>query len=44
MFLPQTLLGNPKGAVELPNPNTCPEVKLCLLFIYSDSRNSLPRD
>ena len=29
----QTLLGNPKGSVELGNPNTCAETKLCLNFI-----------
>ena len=29
----QTLLGNPKGPVELGNPNTCVETKLCLNFI-----------
>ena len=31
--LSQTLLGNPKGPVELGNPNTCAETKLCLNFI-----------
>ena len=29
----QTLFGNPKGSVELGNPNTCAETKLCLNFI-----------
>ena len=29
----QTLFGNPKGPVELGNPNTCAETKLCLNFI-----------
>ena len=47
-FLPikllQTFLGNLKGPVELGNPNTCAEVKLCLFFISFSSRNSLPRD
>ena len=32
-LLSQTLFGNPKGAVELGNPNTCAETKLCLNFI-----------
>ena len=32
-FLSQTLFGNPKGPVELNNPNTCAETKLCLNFI-----------
>ena len=31
--LSQTLFGNPKGPVELGNPNTCTETKLCLNFI-----------
>ena len=31
--LSQTLFGNPKGPVELGNPNTCAETKLCLNFI-----------
>ena len=31
--LSQTLFGNPKGPVELDNPNTCAETKLCLNFI-----------
>ena len=38
--LSQTLFGNPKGPVELGNPNTCAETKLCLILIYSDSRSS----
>ena len=29
----QTLFGNSKGPVELGNPNTCAETKLCLNFI-----------
>ena len=29
----QTLFGNPKRPVELGNPNTCAETKLCLNFI-----------
>ena len=29
----QTLFGNPKGPVELGNPNTSAETKLCLNFI-----------
>ena len=33
MSLSQTLFGNPKGPVELGNPNTCAETKLCLNFI-----------
>ena len=33
MLLSQTLFGNPKGPVELGNPNTCAETKLCLNFI-----------
>ena len=33
MWLSQTLFGNPKGPVELGNPNTCAETKLCLNFI-----------
>ena len=32
-LLSQTLFGNPKGPVELGNPNTCAETKLCLNFI-----------
>ena len=40
----QTLLRNPKGPVELGKLNTNTEVKLCLFFIYSGSRNSLARD
>ena len=28
-----TLLENPKGLVELGNPNTCAEVKHCYLFV-----------
>ena len=32
-WLSQTLFGNPKGPVELGNPNTCAETKLCLNFI-----------
>ena len=31
--LSQTLFGNPKEPVELGNPNTCAETKLCLNFI-----------
>ena len=30
----QTLFGNPKGPVELGNPNTCAEIKLCLNFLF----------
>ena len=39
----QALFGNPKEPVELGNPNTCAETKLCLNFIlfYSGSRSSL---
>ena len=37
----QTLFGNPKGPVELGNPNTCAETKLCLNLFYSGSRSSL---
>ena len=37
-----TLVGNPKGPIELGNPNTC--AKVLFIFIYSDYRNSLPRD
>ena len=37
-FVSQTLLGKPKGSVELGNPNTNPEKKLCLFFIYFGSR------
>ena len=29
-YMSQTLFGNPKGPVELGNPNTCAETKLCL--------------
>ena len=28
-----TLFGNPRGPVELGNPNICAETKLCLNFI-----------
>ena len=31
--LSQTFFGNPKGPVELGNPNTCAKTKLCLNFI-----------
>ena len=37
----QTLFGNPKGPVEIGNPNTCAETKLCLILFYYGSRNSL---
>ena len=37
----QILFGNPKGPIELGNPNTCVETKLCLILFYSDSRSSL---
>ena len=37
----QTFFGNPKGPVELGNPNTCAETKLCLVLFYSCSRSSL---
>ena len=33
LIVSQTLFGNPKGPVELGNPNTCAETKLCLNFI-----------
>ena len=33
LLLSQTLLGNPKGPVELGNPNTGAETKLCLNLI-----------
>ena len=36
----QTLFGNPKGPVELDNPDTCAETKLCLILFYSGSRSS----
>ena len=39
--LSQTLFGNPKEPVELGNPNTCAETKLCLILFYSGSRSSL---
>ena len=32
--LSQTLFGNPKGPVELGNPSTCAETKLCLKFYF----------
>ena len=41
MQLLQNLFGNPKGPVELGNPNTCAETNLCLNFIYFSSRSSL---
>ena len=44
LSLSETLLGNPRGPVEQGNPNTCAEVKLCLFFIYSDSKSSLLQD
>ena len=31
----QTLFGNPNEPVELGNPNTCAETKLCLILFYS---------
>ena len=37
----QTLFGNPKGPVELSNPNTCAKTKLCLVLFYSGSRSSV---
>ena len=37
----QTLFGNPKGPIELGNPNTCAETKLCLILFYSGLRSSL---
>ena len=37
--LSQTLFGNPKGPVELGNPNTCAETKLCLNFILFRLKN-----
>ena len=33
LYVSRTLFGNPKGPVELGNPNTCAETKLCLNFI-----------
>ena len=36
----QTLFGNPKGPIELGNPNTYAKTKLCQILFYSDSRNS----
>ena len=39
MQVSQTLFGNPKGPVELGNPNTCAETKLCLILFYSGSRS-----
>ena len=33
----QTLFGNSKEPVELANPNTCAETKLCLILFYSGS-------
>ena len=30
-----TLLGNPKGPIELGNPNICAEAKLCLFLFTS---------
>ena len=41
IWLSQTLFGNPKKPVELGNPNTCAETKLCLILFYSGSRSSL---
>ena len=32
--LSETLLGNSRGPVEVGNPSTCAEVKLCLLFLF----------
>ena len=32
MCLSQISFGNPKGPVELGNPNTCAETKLCLIL------------
>ena len=42
----QTLLVNPKELVELDNPNTCAEVKVCLFFYLFRLKkySSLPRD
>ena len=40
MGVSQTLFGNPKGPVELGNPNTCAKTKLCLILFYSGSRSS----
>ena len=41
-MLLQTLLGNRKGPVELDNPNTCAEVKVCL-FIFIRLDINLPK-
>ena len=38
-----TLLANPKGPIELGNPNTYVEVKLYLSLFYAGSRNSWSR-
>ena len=38
--LSQTLVGNLKGPVELGNPNTYGETKLCLILFYSGFRSS----
>ena len=40
----QTLHKNSKEPIELGNLNACTEVKLCLYFIYSGSKNSLLQD
>ena len=32
LSMSQTLFGNPKGPIELSNPNTCAETKLCLIL------------
>ena len=40
-LMTQTLFWNPIGPVELGNPNTCAETKLCLILFYSGSRSSL---
>ena len=37
----QTLFGNPEGPVELGNPNTCAETKLCLNFIIKSGLRSI---
>ena len=42
MFV-KTLLGDPRGPVELGNPNTCAEVKLCL-FLFTSALEIICRE
>ena len=40
----KTLLGSPKGPIELGHPNTCAEVKAVFIFIHVGPKTNLPQD